>query len=320
MSRLTSQWNIHEVKAVYDSITCGWFTPDPAEQFSNPYLGIGNNPVVYVDPDGEFVWLVPLIAGAVFGGINLGIQASNGNIDNFGDGITAFGAGFVAGAAISTGVMYGLGVPILGTVIKGAGIAYGVSAGAGTILGVGEGIATGDWSGLENTGKILAGNFYLDEDREFFGQVWQGISRFSWELPQTTIGHGYTQLKNSAGLVDRVDYFGGATFATSENRNVNQAITEGISLGNFINVNIEDEIEGDFKDRVLNDGVYMHEYGHTFDSQIMGSFYVPIMAMFSTSAGRDGWTEVRANNHAARYFGNRFGIDWADFEKQFPLK
>jgi RHS repeat-associated protein len=36
-----------------------WFTPDPAEQFSNPYLGIGNNPVMYQDPDGE--WILPVL-------------------------------------------------------------------------------------------------------------------------------------------------------------------------------------------------------------------------------------------------------------------
>lgn len=38
-----------------------WFTPDPAigreyvctEQFTNPYLAMGNNPVMYIDPDGR---------------------------------------------------------------------------------------------------------------------------------------------------------------------------------------------------------------------------------------------------------------------------
>jgi RHS repeat-associated protein len=46
-----------------------WFTPDPAEEFSNPYLAMGNNPVMYVDPDGEFT--LGIIRGffdAVFSG------------------------------------------------------------------------------------------------------------------------------------------------------------------------------------------------------------------------------------------------------------
>lgn len=42
----------------YDPQLGRWFTPDPAEQFANPYLAMGNNPVVYVEPDGEFVGTV----------------------------------------------------------------------------------------------------------------------------------------------------------------------------------------------------------------------------------------------------------------------
>ncbi|MCA1763807.1 MAG: hypothetical protein ABR574_11420 [Cryomorphaceae bacterium] len=45
-------------------------------------------------PDGEFVWMISVIAGVAFGGINLGIQASNGDINNFGVGLKAFGLGF----------------------------------------------------------------------------------------------------------------------------------------------------------------------------------------------------------------------------------
>src|SRR5690554_2537460 len=39
----------------YDPQIGRWHVPDPAEQFHNPYLAMGNNPVMYVDPDGEFV-------------------------------------------------------------------------------------------------------------------------------------------------------------------------------------------------------------------------------------------------------------------------
>ena len=51
----------------YDPQLGRWFAPDPAEQFSNPYLAMGNNPVMYVDPDGEFVvvdsWIIGFIDG-----------------------------------------------------------------------------------------------------------------------------------------------------------------------------------------------------------------------------------------------------------------
>jgi RHS repeat-associated protein len=45
----------------YDPQLGRWHAPDPAMQFSNPYLGIGNNPVMYVDPDGEFAIIAGLI-------------------------------------------------------------------------------------------------------------------------------------------------------------------------------------------------------------------------------------------------------------------
>jgi len=223
----------------YDDQELRWTSNDPAGQFNNGYLAMGNNPVMYVDPDGEFIFAAVAVSAFVFGTTNLIVQDQNGEIDNFGDAVEAFGAGAIAGAAIATGVQLGLAVPILAPVIKGAGIAYGFTAGTGIVLGVGEGISTGDWNALGNTGKLLAGNFYLDGNRNFFGQTWQGISRFSWELVQTTAGHGFSQFRNMAGLIDRVDYFGGATFATSEYRDASLTPFNGLSLGDFININIE---------------------------------------------------------------------------------
>ncbi len=95
-----------------------------------------------MDPDGEFVWMIPIIAAAVFGTANLAIQASNGEIDNFGDGAKAFGAGAAAGFALGTGVAAGLTVPILGTAIKTAGWIYASTTAVSVLSGVGQGIAT----------------------------------------------------------------------------------------------------------------------------------------------------------------------------------
>lgn len=277
--------------------------------------------MVYVDPDGELLWLIPVIAAVVFGGTNVAIQAINGELHNFWDGVKAFGAGAVVGAAITTGVMAGLSVPILGAVIKGAGAIYAGTAAIGVVGGVVQGIG-GDWSALGNVGKMLAGNFYLDGNRSFFGQVWQGMSRFSWELPQSTGGHAYSQVRNAFGSVDRVDYFGGATFATNEMA----GRRDGISLGNYINLNISDKIEGRFADRVISDPLFMHEYGHTFDSQIFGLSYLfgvglpsAVSAATSEAVGNGltthdyRWYEMRANRHSARYFGRYYGVDWNNF-------
>src|SRR3546814_1500226 len=42
----------------YDATTGRWSVPDPAEQYANPYLALGNNPVIYTDPNGEFAFLI----------------------------------------------------------------------------------------------------------------------------------------------------------------------------------------------------------------------------------------------------------------------
>ncbi len=38
----------------YDATIGRWFATDPANQFSSPYLAMGNNPVMMIDPDGRF--------------------------------------------------------------------------------------------------------------------------------------------------------------------------------------------------------------------------------------------------------------------------
>ena len=50
----------------YDDQTVRWFTPVPAEQFSNPYLAMENNPVMFVDPDGEFIFTALALIAAPF--------------------------------------------------------------------------------------------------------------------------------------------------------------------------------------------------------------------------------------------------------------
>ena len=97
----------------YDDQTVRWFAPDPAEQFSNPYLAMGNNPVMYVDPDGEWVFIAAMaIAGGYLGGsvanntFNPGDWDWNSANTYVGIGIGAAVGGF-GGAGISAGVKAG---------------------------------------------------------------------------------------------------------------------------------------------------------------------------------------------------------------------
>ena len=100
----------------YDPQLGRWFTPDPAEQFHNPYLAMGNNPVMYTDPDGEFIF------AAI--GIGLAIGAISG---------------YTAGKAQGATGQDLLGYTLLGGFIGGATGIIGAGAGAGVAAGFAEG-------------------------------------------------------------------------------------------------------------------------------------------------------------------------------------
>lgn len=52
---------------MYDPSTAMWSVPDPAAQFANPYLAMGNNPVIGIDPDGREFVIAAVVIGAIIG-------------------------------------------------------------------------------------------------------------------------------------------------------------------------------------------------------------------------------------------------------------
>jgi len=172
-----------------------------------------------------------------------------------------------------------------------------------------------EWGGhrFENSLKLIGGLFQTDENQGFWANAGMLLSRWTWESPQEIAGLGYSHYRNFTGDISRVDYLGGATFATNENTPGG----EGISLGSYININLDGEITGNFADFVKSNPGYMHEYGHTFDSRRYGLSYllaIGIPSLISASK-HDGqhykyWTETRANRHAEKYFGKYYGVDW----------
>jgi RHS repeat-associated protein len=90
----------------------------------NRYSYARNNPLVYSDPDGEWIHIV--IGAALGGVINLGVKALQGKIHNFKDGAVAFGIGAAAGAI--TAATGGLATSALG--LSAASFAGGAVAGA----------------------------------------------------------------------------------------------------------------------------------------------------------------------------------------------
>ena len=160
-----------------------------------------------------------------------------------------------------------------------------------------------DWDKTINAWKIDMGLFRTDSNRTFMGQFLQVFSRFSWEIVQTAVGYIYSHTRNISGSVDEVVYFGGATFLVNENA----SDSWGISLGNYINVNIRNEFDEDYPGGWMysEGGLFWHEYGHTFQSMRFGLFYLPGIGIPSALLNAE-WTETSANRWAWRY-ANDFG-------------
>ena len=318
---------------VYDPLLGMFLSPDPYVQAPGNWLNYNrygyclNNPLIYTDPDGEVWWLVPLIAAAVFGAGNTVAHAVRGDINSIGDGFKFFGQGFAVGATLGFAWQFSPLIPVVGNAIQTGMTGYTVTqGGVGTLGTITGGLLHGK-KGAANAAKAFLGNFYLDEN-SFGGGLLQGVSRHSWESLQTLIGHGYTQFNNTTGNVDRVDYFGGATFATNEYSEKQM----GVTIGSFININIHDGIQGNFDDRVLTDQLYKHEYGHYRQSLDYGFGYlfsVGIPSLFSakkssripkTELTTHGvkWYERRANQKAAKYFNKYKNISFWD-ETRYPI-
>ena len=120
---------------LYDPVTGRFLSPDPFVQlpdFSqnfNRYSYCLNNPLRYVDKDGEFIWVI--VGAALIGGaINLGIKAYQGQIHSIWDGVAAFGVGAVSGAV--GGLVGGVCFTVAGGAAAGVGgFLAGSAGGAG---------------------------------------------------------------------------------------------------------------------------------------------------------------------------------------------
>jgi len=94
----------------YDAELGIWLSVDPAGQFANAY-GYANNPVIMVDPDGNFVFTTFLAAVGIGAAIGAGVSAASYSIGvaasggdwNFKDFIKQVGIGTLGGA-ITAGV------------------------------------------------------------------------------------------------------------------------------------------------------------------------------------------------------------------------
>ena len=149
------------------------------------------------------------------------------------------------------------------------------------------------WETGVNQFKIWGGLFAADTKQSGWG--WQIVSRFTWELPQTALGFGFTQISNLAGQVDKVAYYAGATVSSGNFWGNDQAVT----MGSFITGSRDLAADP-------NNSLFQHEYGHVLQSREMGWAYFPrvgVPSLFSdASTHKYQHFEQDANRRAFMYF------------------
>ena len=156
---LASVGLIHMNGRLYDPTLHRFLIPDNYiqdpfnTQNFNRYGYCLNNPLVYVDQNGEFWHLV--IAAVVGGVINLAVNAIQGNVKSFGEGLAYFGTGALSGLASSVN-------PLLG----------------GAVLGLGNNITTqvsyNGWSNINWTSAIIDTGIGMGS--AYIGSKFSGIS------------------------------------------------------------------------------------------------------------------------------------------------
>jgi RHS repeat-associated protein len=113
--------------------------PDYTQNF-NRYSYCLNNPLKFTDPNGEWFGIDDGIAFVIGGAVNLTVNLIQGNIDNIGEGLAAFGAGGAAG----TLSLYGpAGWAAGGAIVGGTNAWVGGAKGWDILKGVGVGGLSG---------------------------------------------------------------------------------------------------------------------------------------------------------------------------------
>jgi RHS repeat-associated protein len=237
---------------MYDPVLGRFLSPDDyvqAPDFTqsfNRYSYCLNNPLMYTDPSGEFIWTI--ITG----------------VHDF----------------LNTAFFKGGLDPTSKTARQNAWRDFDPTA---------------PWSATNKAWKIDIGLFKTDPNKNFGGRVWEFISRFTWQAPQTVLGYTSSGVHNLLGGVKSVDYYGGATVVESYARNWG-----AITLGSYI-------IGSRGITADPNNRLFQHEYGHYIQSQTSGLFYLSKYGIPSalSKSGTDHSlhpAEQDANIRAFKYF------------------
>lgn len=192
---------------LYDNRTGRWMIPDPAGQFASPYLGMGNNPVMMVDEDGELAWFV-VGAVALYSAYRGYMQAaadptatwvdkSFGTI--YGGALGAFSAALISipgPEGIIPGALWGAGTNYS---ISGLnGIVYGNNIGAEQLWAAGIGALSGGLSGYLRS-RVTYETVLTESQIEYLDPNGKIMSEDELEIfveNETTIKEGMLNIKD----------------------------------------------------------------------------------------------------------------------------
>ena len=138
----------------------------------------------------------------------------------------------------------------------------------GRIITHGANVFKTSWRIGVNQAKIYGGLFVSDPNKNFGGRVWEVVSRFVWQGPQTMLGSSFATVSNLVGQVDKVDYWGGATVLSGNFWGQGGAVT----LGSYITGSCDLSADP-------NKSLFQHEYGHYRQSQKQGPLYIFVVGI-----------------------------------------
>jgi RHS repeat-associated protein len=281
---------------LYDPVIGRMFSPDKYvanssfTQDFNRYSYARNNPLRYTDPSGHKLkwwgWLA----------IGLGIDALTGGV------ISTFAAStaITNAAALST-----TGCVVLGTAtataMAGSSILSSVDffASAGKAIG-GNNQAMKNWWNL-TWGHItnpVVSLFSFDRTAKWYEWPSQLINNSGGEILQSSIGRGFAHIQNIGGFIDEVGHYNGRTTIRLKGDYVGWNYFSGISFGHYV---FGDNMALSPYDVGYDMDLFIHEYGHTYQSRIMGPMYLFRIGISSAIFG--GSTEPDATRRGELNLG-----------------
>ena len=170
-----------------------------------------------------------------------------------------------------------------------------------------------DWTQTKNGWEIDKSIFHTDPNKTIGGRVWEVVSRFTWQLPQTIIGDLFVSVANAFGYVNYISHGYGVTA-------VDMGLKKGaVTIGYFTAG--PEGYKANWRDHL-----FVHEYGHYVQSQQHGPLYlltvgIPSLqsAILQTnnpdSPSHDiRWFEADASYKGAEYFDSNYGSGQNNFE------